>query len=338
MFIHENFNLKAYNTFGVDARALYAFFVHSNEDILRFVHSKYARTYPLLILGKGSNILFTKDFEGIVLIMQNKGIRIESEDEERVRVQVAGGELWDDFVSFTVNQGYAGAENLSLIPGTAGAAPIQNIGAYGVEQKDIFYKAEGISLANGKTLRFFKEDCLFTYRNSIFKNKWAGKIILTDLTFELSKKKNPKLNLTYGGLNDLFSGIKNPTPKDVRKAIIEIRTNKLPAVEDFPNAGSFFKNPVIDQKHFANLQVHFPDLVSYPAEENKVKLAAGQLIDSCGLKGARKGNVGTHDKQALVIVNHGKATGKEISDFSKYIQTSVYQKFKVKIEPEVNII
>ena len=288
------------------------------------------------ILGGGSNILFRSDFDGLVIHMAGKGIEITDQNEEYVYIKANAGEVWDDFVAFCVNNGFGGTENLSLIPGTVGASPVQNIGAYGVEIKDLVHEVE-IFLPDSEKIEILTNaDCKFDYRNSIFKNELKGKAIVTSVTYKL--KKNPELKFNYKELNIRMSAFENPGISDVRNTVIDIRTEKLPDPAEIPNAGSFFKNPVIPDELFKKLEIEYPGLVNFPAGVSQAKLSAGQLIDLCGWKKMQDGNVAVHPRQALVIINKNNATGKEIIEFSKKIQDSVYNKFGVNIEPEVNII
>lgn len=327
-------SLKEYNTFHIDVKALYSFFCETEQDLFDIFKSDFARDKKKIIVGGGSNILFIKDVEDVVILMRNKGIEPVKEDEQNIFLKVAAGEVWDEFVSFCTEKNYGGIENLSLIPGTVGASPVQNIGAYGVEVKDVIYEVETIHKQTCEKRIFKNKDCKFGYRNSIFKNELKDQYIITNVIFKLSK--SPELNLSYGNLkNEIIK--EDPSIKDVRRAVIRIRENKLPDPEKLPNAGSFFKNPVISTEHFEKLIKQFPELVSYPAGENKVKLAAGQLIDLCGLKGKKENGAGVHNKQALVIVNYDNADGKTIIKFSEKIQKIIFKKFGVNIEREVRV-
>ncbi len=330
----QRISLKEYNTFHIDVDALYSFFCDTEKELFKFLKTVIVNKKKILVLGSGSNMLFTEDIDDLVIVMQNKGIEIISEDKQNVFVKAAAGEVWDEFVDFCVRNNFGGTENLSLIPGTVGATPVQNIGAYGVEVKDIISELEAVEIKTGKKIRFINSDCKFGYRNSIFKNEFKNQYIIINVTFKLSKY--PELKLSYGNLlNELK--IDNPTIKDVRDTVIRIRESKLPNPDEFPNAGSFFKNPVIHKSEFENLIKHFPALVSYPVSDNKIKLAAGQLIDLCGFKGIKENGVGVHEKQALVIVNYENVGGNIILRFSEKIQQSVFEKFNVRIEREVNV-
>ncbi len=330
----QKISLKEYNTFNIDVNALYSFFCETETELFEILKSDFVRDKKKIILGSGSNMLFTKDVEDLLILMRNKGIEIVKKDEQSVFVKVSAGEIWDEFVDWCVNNNYGGIENLSLIPGTVGASPVQNIGAYGVEVKDVIEELEVVDVKNGKKKIFINEECHFAYRNSIFKNELKNRYIILNVTFKLSKF--PTLKLAYGNLQNEIKN-KNPSIRDVRDAVIRIRERKLPNPEDLPNAGSFFKNPIISKQQFEMLIKNFPELVSYPAGENKIKLAAGQLIDLCGLKGKKENGAGIHEKQALVIVNYDNADGKTILKFSEKIQKAVFLKFGIEIEREVQI-
>ncbi len=330
----KRINLKEYNTFGISADALYSFFCYNENDLPEILQNDFVKNKNVYVLGGGSNVILKEDIEDVLILMQNKGISLSDEDENFVFLKAAAGEIWDDFVAYCVENNYSGIENLSLIPGTVGASPVQNIGAYGVEVKDVIFEVETIHKKNGRKKSFNNSECKFGYRNSVFKTEFENQYVITDVTFKLSKKFVPKLS--YGNLlNELNK--KNPTIRDVREAVIRIRENKLPDPETLPNAGSFFKNPVIPAEQYNILKKKFPELVSYPAGENKIKLAAGQLIDLCGLKGFKENGVGIHEKQALVIVNYDFADGNTILKFSEKIQQKVFEKFGVKIEREVHV-
>jgi UDP-N-acetylmuramate dehydrogenase len=337
MIIQQNISLLPYNTFRVDVKAKYFVEINSTDDLRLLIFTDEFKSNPKFILGGGSNLLLTKDFEGIVIRLAIKGVKVCEEDDD-VYVEAGAAEVWNDFVQFNVNKGYAGIENLSLIPGTVGAAPIQNIGAYGVEMKDYFFSLEAFELSTGEIKKFNKEQCEFGYRESVFKNKFKGQYIITSVVFKLSK--TPNLNLHYGAIQEELNkrNILNPTIKDVAKVVSEIRVSKLPDPSTIGNSGSFFKNPIIDKPAFEHLISNFPDIVNYPAGDGYVKLAAGWLIEQCGWKGKQIGNVGTWKNQALVIVNHGNASGKEIYDFSELIITSVFERFGISLEREVNAL
>lgn len=340
MQIQQDFSLRTLNTFGIDARAHFYTELNTVDEICSFALKDY-NTYPeLLILGGGSNVLFTRHFHGMVARISVKGIREISLDDSHVFLSVMAGEIWDDVVQYSVLHGYSGLENLSLIPGTAGAAPIQNIGAYGVEAGDCIHSVKTVELGSGDLIEFPRDICAFGYRDSFFKNAGKGKYIITEVIFRLSLR--PALRLDYGAIRQqlLSSGIQpeNVSPSALRQAVIDIRRSKLPDPQEIGNAGSFFKNPVIKISQFRELQQTFPDIVSYPVDDQHVKLAAGWMIEQCGWKGYRKGDAGIHERQALVLVNYGLATGEEILELARAVQQSVKETFDVLIHPEVNLI
>ncbi len=326
-----------YNTFRIDVKAKYFVEINSTDDLRLLISTDEFKSNKRFILGGGSNLLLTKDFDGIVIRLAIKGIKVCEEGDD-VYVEAGAAEVWNDFVQYNVNKGYAGLENLSLIPGTVGASPIQNIGAYGVEIKDHFFSLEAFEIETAEIKKFNKEQCEFGYRESVFKNKFKGQYIITSVVFKLSK--TPNLKLHYGAIQEELKkrNILNPSIKDVATVVSEIRVSKLPDPSTIGNSGSFFKNPIIDKATFERVLNNFPDVVNYPAGEGNVKLAAGWLIEQCGWKGKQIGNVGTWKNQALVIVNHGNASGKEIYDFSELIITSVFERFGVSLEREVNTL
>ena len=336
MDFNKNFSLQNLNTFSINAKAKYFVSIKKSEEISELINTDIFKENKHFILGGGSNVLFQNNFDGFIIHVETKGIEKVNEEENFVYIKSAAGEIWDDLVGFTVEKSYCGIENLSLIPGTVGASPVQNIGAYGTELKDVFHEAEIFNLSSGEIAIFNSEMCQFGYRNSIFKNELKNKIIVLSVTLKLDKKQT--LNLNYRELNNRLSKIESPTIKDVRQTVISIRTEKLPNPEITPNAGSFFKNPVVSISKYEKLVIDFPNLISYPVNGNEVKLAAGQLIDMCGWKTKQDGKVAVHPNQALVIINKNHASGQEIIDFSKKIQKSVHDKFGINIEPEVNII
>ncbi|MCF8372536.1 MAG: UDP-N-acetylmuramate dehydrogenase [Bacteroidales bacterium] len=334
--LHHNFPLKNLNTFGIDAFVKQYFSFSEEHELLDFLHTLKKNPQPFFILGGGSNVLFTKDFEGTIIHPQNKGISIVEENEENVLVQVRAGEEWDDFVAWAVDHSYYGVENLSLIPGNVGASPIQNIGAYGVEVCQVIEKVKAIDIGTGNEKWFAKNDCNFGYRSSIFKTELRGKFIITEVFFRLQKQG--QLNFSYGTIKDELAQFPDINLKNLRQAVINIRQSKLPDPAVLGNAGSFFKNPVVPAKKAGSLLKTYPNMPNYPAESERVKLAAGWLIEQCGWKGKRIGNAGVHEKQALVLVNHGNATGAEIADFSNKIKVSVEEEFRIILETEVNIL
>ena len=338
MDILRNVSLKPYNTFGIDARATSFCEISSEQEIYDILKNYEYRYSPKLILGGGSNLLFTRDFDGLVLKIANKGIEIIEETEEYAVVKAAAGESWEDFVNFCVGKNFGGLENLSLIPGCVGASPIQNIGAYGVEMKDTFVSLEAIDMSTPRIKIIKKEDCKLGYRDSIFKRECRNKYIIFSVTFKLSKK--PVLNLSYGSLEKELKamGITNPGVQDISKAVCNIRRAKLPDPKEYGNAGSFYKNPVIPADQFKKIKTKFQAITHFKQEDGTIKLAAGWMIEECGWKGYASGNYGVHEDQALVLVNFGGAKGKEIQKLSELIKRSVFSKFGVELETEVNII
>lgn len=336
--IIENYSLRDLNTFGLDVKASYFVEIKSISDIKKLLELKSPEYSKSLVLGLGSNILFTKDFDGLVIKNSLQEIEIEDERENEVFIKAGGGIIWDDLVNYCVENSYWGIENLSLIPGTVGAAPVQNIGAYGVELKDVFYSLNGTYLDDGKSQTFSKEESQFGYRSSLFKKELKNKFLITNIILRLSKRPAPRLN--YRELKKKFESREENkiTLREIRNRVIEIRKNKLPDPVELGNAGSFFKNPIISNNELINLQKHFKEIVYFKIDNKHSKISAGWLIEKCGLKGFRKENVGTYPKQALIIVNYGKATGKEIYEFSQKIQLKVKDKFGVLLEPEVNIL
>lgn len=338
MNIIENYALKLYNTFGVDAKADYFVEAHTISELKKALVFRRQKNLEVLFIGGGSNMLFVNDFKGLALKLNLKGIELVKEDDDFVWVKAQGSENWHQFIQWTLAQNYGGLENLSLIPGNVGTAPIQNIGAYGVEAKDTITEVQALALETGDERIFSNEECKFGYRESIFKNELRGQYVLVAVTFKLSKR-NHQLKTGYGAIqHELESeGIVNPTIRDVSNAVIRIRESKLPDPAQIGNSGSFFKNPVITKEKFEEVIAQHPTIVHYPAE-NGVKIAAGWLIEQAGWKGKRFGDAGVHDKQALVLVNHGNATGKEIYDLSEQIIQDIQNKFNIKLEREVNMI
>ncbi len=334
MELKRNFSLKNLNTFGIGARAG-QFVAVSTVDELRQALSQ--NISPVHILGGGSNILLTGDLPGLVIKNETGGIEIVSEDAEGSIVAAGGGVNWHQLVLWAIDRNLGGIENLSLIPGCAGAAPIQNIGAYGVELKDVFHHLEAVELATGEPHIFNHGECRFGYRDSVFKNEFKGKFCITKIFLRLSKK--PVLNTSYGDIARTLaeSGIEKPTIRDVSNAVIHIRQSKLPDPAEIGNAGSFFKNPEIEAAQFQRLQAEFPNIVHYDLPDGRVKIPAGWLIEQDGWKGKRFGDAGCHARQALVLVNYGGASGAEILDLAKKIQASVEEKFGICLTPEVNV-
>ncbi|MDB9724167.1 UDP-N-acetylmuramate dehydrogenase [Polaribacter sp.] len=335
MKIQQNISLKKYNTFGISVNAKRFISVDSVYELQQLLKVEK----NLFLISGGSNMLLTKDIETLVVHIDIKGISIDKEDEKAVYLTVNAGEDWHEFVLWCISNEYGGIENLSLIPGNVGTCPIQNIGAYGVEVKDTITKIEGLEVASGKLVTFSNKACKFGYRNSIFKNSHKGKIILTSVGFKLTKKEH-QLNTSYGAIEaELISKeITKPTLKNISDAIIAIRKSKLPDPKEIGNSGSFFKNPVISQSKFLELQKKYPKVPSYSVSNADVKVPAGWLIEQAGFKGKRFGNCGVHEKQALVLVNYGDASGKEIYKLAQKIQESILHTFGISLEIEVNII
>ncbi len=337
MKIEHNKSLKQYNTFGIDVQAREFITITSVPQLQKILAKEV--TKKLFVLSGGSNMLLTQKINALVLHIALKGISISEENENTVIVSANAGENWHDFVQFCIKNNYGGLENLSLIPGYVGSAPIQNIGAYGVELKDIFVNCEAIEIETQKKHIFSKEDCQFGYRNSIFKNEAKGKFIITKVSFRLTKKDHV-LNTSYGAIEQALANknITAPTIKDISEAVIQIRRSKLPDPAEIGNSGSFFKNPVISSDHFLTLQKQHPNIPFYKVDDKSIKVPAGWLIEQCGFKGKRWGDAGVHEKQALVLVNYNHATGKEILDVSKRIQSEIFKNFQIQLETEVNII
>lgn len=338
MNIQQNISLKKYNTFGIEATAKEFVEVNSLEELSILCAAFNLSERKILVLGGGSNILLTQNFDGMVIKNNLKGIEVIEENENHVWVKSMAGEVWHEFVMHCIANNWAGVENLSLIPGCVGAAPMQNIGAYGVEIKDTFYALEAVDIATGDIVTFNNSDCKFGYRESIFKHEAKGKYIISSVTFKLNKQ--PKFNVTYGAIQQVLTekGITQLSIKAISDAVIEIRSSKLPNPTILGNAGSFFKNPEITNEQFTELKSQFTDMVGYPVGRTHTKLAAGWLIEQCGWKGKQVGNTGSHKDQALVLVNYGNATGNEVYQLAMRIQQSVKEKFNVTIQPEVNVI
>ncbi len=336
--IRENVSLHAFNTFHIESIARFYAEIKSIEQLRELIASGQLAENPCLLLGGGSNLLFTGNYKGIVVHMNNKGIDIVGQTDDTILVKASAGENWHELVTYCVNKGYGGLENLSLIPGNVGSCPIQNIGAYGVEVRDSFHSLEAIDLQSGEILVLTAGDCRFGYRDSIFKNELKGKVAIWSVTFEL--KLNPVVHMDYGAIKEELAlhGIENPGIADISQAICTIRRSKLPDPRSLGNSGSFFKNPTVDKKIAEKLLESFPKMVSFPVGNESVKLAAGWLIEQCGWKGFREGDAGVHENQSLVLVNYGNAKGSDILTLAHRIQNSVYERFSVKLEMEVNII
>lgn len=335
MKINHNLSLKSYNTFRIEANANEFAEFRTPEDLEELIRA--AGKNHLMVLGGGSNILLLKDYRGFVLKNEIDGIDIIKEDEHHVYVKAGAGENWHKFVLFCIDRDLAGVENLSLIPGNVGASPMHNIGAYGVEVKDVFHDLEAFHIKSKKIVTFTHADCEFGYRESVFKNRYKGEYIILNVTFRLNKI--PHYNTSYGALEEELARMgKGVSIHTISQAVINIRTSKLPDPAQIGNAGSFFKNPAIPVKQYDELKKDHPGVPVYPQRNNRIKIAAGWLIEQCAWKGYRKGDAGVHEKQALVLVNYGNATGKEIYDLSEEIRKSVVKKFKIDLEREVNVI
>ncbi len=335
MKLSENKSLKTYNTFGIAVNASRFMLAETFFDLQTIIKNKK----NLFILGGGSNMLLTKDVEQTVLHIATKGIKIINEDEDFAYVEVAAGEVWHEFVLWTIDHDFGGIENLALIPGSVGACPIQNIGAYGVEVKDTIATVKTLNIETGEEAIFDNAACQFGYRDSIFKNDLKGKVIITAVIFKLTKKKH-QLKTAYGAIaNELrIKAIDEPTIRDVAQAVIAIRSAKLPDPKEIGNSGSFFKNPVVDKVLFETLINDFTDMPHYVLEENKIKIPAAWLIESCGFKGQKyKDGTGVHHKQALVLINYDNATGEAILALANKIQAAVKEKFDIALQIEVNI-
>lgn len=336
--IRENVSLKPYNTFGIKANGRYFTKIHSEQNLRALLTDFALPVSKILVIGGGSNVLLLHNFDGLVIHNQISGIQQIREDDQHVWVQVGAGENWHQFVMYCIRHNLAGIENLSLIPGDVGAAPMQNIGAYGVEIKQVFEELTAIELQTGKQIKFNYSDCQFGYRNSIFKNKYKNQFIITTVTFRLNK--HPTYEISYGAIKKTLEDmqIKELSIKAISDAVIKIRRNKLPDPKQIGNAGSFFKNPEIDPVLYQRLKAKFPDIPSFATHTNKIKIPAGWLIEQCGWKGKRFGDIGVYNNQALILVNYGQGTGQAIYELAEKIQRSVYERFNIQLEPEVNII
>ena len=337
MDIRQNISLKSNNTFGIDAKARYFIEINSEEELREALNLKGYP--PIFILGGGSNILLTGDLEALVLHIAIRGIQVLWEDDSRVLIRAMAGEVWHQLVLWTLERDFGGLENLSLIPGNTGTAPIQNIGAYGVELRDVFESCQAMDVSSGQLRTFSAQDCAFGYRDSFFKNEGKGRYIITSVDLGLSKAPH-RMNTTYGAIKAELKarGCVKPGIRDVSEAVIAIRQSKLPDPRILGNSGSFFKNPVIREAEYLRLQEAFPDIPGYRLPDSSYKVPAGWLIEQCGFKGRRFGDAGVHGQQALVLVNHGHASGREVLDLARRIAEAVQHKFDVVIEPEVNIV
>ncbi len=335
MIVQINQSLAKLNTFGIDQKASRLIWAHSAEEIANYLKHHGA---PALVLGGGSNMLLTNDVEGDVLKVDIHGREVVFEDNDHVHIRFGAGENWHEVVLWTLMQGLGGLENLSLIPGNCGTAPVQNIGAYGVELQDVFVSCEGVMIDDSSPFKLSREEARFGYRNSIFKNEWKGKAVITQVVLKLTKR-NHRINAEYGAIKGELEkmGVSKPTPKQISDVVVAIRKSKLPDPSQIGNSGSFFKNPVVSAEKAEELLDKYPNMPSYPAEGGK-KLAAGWIIEKCGWKGHREKDAGVHQNQALVLVNYGNATGREIHLLAQNIMEDVYARFGIQLEPEVNLI
>jgi len=337
MEILNNFSLKNYNTFGIEAQARQFVAVHTVSELKTILEQN--KTEKKFILGGGSNMLLTKDIDALVIHVDLKGKKIIKEDDDFVWIESQAGENWHQFVLWTIDQNFGGLENMSLIPGNVGTTPVQNIGAYGTEIKDTFVSCDAINIASQEIKTFTNTECNFGYRESIFKNEVKDQYIITSVVYKLTKR-NHKINTSYGDITAELAknNVTNPTLKDVSNAVIAIRKSKLPDPAELGNSGSFFKNPILLKSDFEKIHQKFPEMKFFGISETEVKVPAGWLIEHAGLKGKRFGDAGVHKNQALVLVNYGGATGKEILNVSKMVQNTVFDKFGIRIEAEVNVI
>ncbi|WP_396139996.1 UDP-N-acetylmuramate dehydrogenase [Flavobacterium sp.] len=337
MTIQNNFSLKKYNTFGIEAKAKQFVAVHSIENLNTIL--KEHQSEPKFILGGGSNMLLTQDIQSLVIHIDLKGKKVLKEDDDFVWVESQAGENWHEFVLWTIDQNFGGLENMSLIPGNVGTTPVQNIGAYGTEIKDTFVSCDAMTIATQEMKTFTKEDCHFGYRESIFKHEAKDQFIITSVVFKLTKR-NHKINTSYGDISKELEkqNVSSPTLKDVSNAVIAIRQSKLPDPAALGNSGSFFKNPIIPKEQYEKVHALHPEMPHYTVSETEVKVPAGWLIEKAGFKGKRFGDAGIHKNQALVLVNYGNATGQEILAVSRDIQSTVLKEFGIAIEAEVNVI
>ncbi|MFV0607241.1 MAG: UDP-N-acetylmuramate dehydrogenase [Niabella sp.] len=338
MNIIENISLKKYNSFGIAVNASFFTEVATKEDLKEALRFAANKNFPSLVLGGGSNVLFTKNYPGLVIKNNLPGIEVVKEDENHIYINVGAGVTWHHFVLYCINNNYAGVENLALIPGSAGASPMQNIGAYGVEIKEVFVELNALHKFNLTEQQFNTAACEFGYRESVFKNKYKDQFIITDVTYRLNKK--PHFNIEYGAIRQQLEkdNVTDVSIQAIANAVISIRSSKLPDPQKIGNAGSFFKNPSVPKNVFDELKQQFPDIAAYNNPDGTVKLAAGWLIEQCGYKGFRKGDAGVHNKQALVLVNYGTANGNDILQLCHEIKSSVFKKFGIVIMPEVNIV
>jgi len=336
MNLLENFSLLKHNTFGIDVSAKFFFEFNNINQLIKFLKIKKIKSLNKFVIGGGSNLLFTQNYEGVIIHPQIKGIEIIEESNNYVLVKVGAGENWDNFVEYTIKKSWGGLENLSFIPGNVGASPVQNIGAYGVEAKDIIEKVDTININNQSAKTFNNQECEFEYRESIFKTKYANQFIVTHVYFKLSKT-NHIFKINYGNIEQELNKYKELTISNIRNSIINIRSSKLPDPKELGNAGSFFKNPIISIEQINLLQLNYPEIPKYFISKTEVKVPAGWLIEKCGWKGKQIGNTGVHKDQSLVLVNYNKASGNEILQLANLIIDSVYKTFNILLQMEVII-
>ena len=339
MKAQENVDLFPYNTFGIHARARYMVVVTTVAEAREVFESDLFRRHPHLILGGGSNLLLTRDFDGVVVKNEIAGINVVTQDEEIVQLKVGSGENWHRFVMHCVSHGFGGVENLSLIPGTVGAAPMQNIGAYGVEIREVIHNVEAIEMKTGRLKIFTRDECAFGYRESIFKQELKDRYFISSVTLTLTCS-NHRFNISYGAIKDVLAekNISVLSIGAISDAVIDIRRKKLPDPALIGNAGSFFKNPSVEESTFVRLKTHYPTIPSFPGENGLIKIPAAWLIEQCGWKGKTFDNIGVHKNQALVLVNYGDGEGKKIWELAINIQSSVKEKFNIHLQPEVNVV
>lgn len=335
MKLNNNISLKNYNSFGIDVKSHYFASIQTENDIDDLLEWRQTSHLPLLILGSGSNVLLKNDYQGLTAVIETKGIKVIREDEHYTYIQAAAGENWHQLVQWTIDNGYAGLENLSLIPGTAGAAPMQNIGAYGVELADRLHELSAVELSTGKKITFSNEQCQFDYRDSYFKSTAFGEYLISSITLKLAKK--PIWKIEYAGIKEVLEG-KEINPRNISNCIIALRQGKLPDPANIGNAGSFFKNPLMNTANWQALKQQHPTLPGYPQTDGTIKSSAAWLIDQCGWKGKTKGNAGIYEKHALVLINHGGASGEEMWSLAEDIIDSVNKKFGIELEVEPRLI
>jgi len=335
----KNYSLQSNNTFGLVAKSSLYVSVATIEDLQKVLQSAESKSQQILVLGGGSNILLTKDFEGLTIKVDIRGKEVIEEGENSVLVKIGAGENWHEFVRYAIDNNWGGVENLSLIPGTAGAAPMQNIGAYGVEIEQVFHKLTAVNRDTGELETFYKKDCKFDYRESVFKNIYKDQYIICEVFLELTKNHHI-INTSYGAIENTLDemNISSPTIENISDAVIKIRQSKLPNPKEIGNAGSFFKNPSIERADYNRLKAEYPNIPGYELPDDKVKIPAAWLIDQCGWKGIKRGEIGVHKNQALVIVNYGGGDGDAIKKLAIEIQKSVADKFGINLHPEVNFI